>query len=229
MCSLPSSTGCARPAALYPIPPPSCSTGCARPAALSPPFFNRLGSRRLVLIRNGLFPKMAACSHQRVDSGAPDTDSELGPDTGPADTMVDELPVLTPQEIELRLQRTRKELSNRRKILVKNLRSDSNNQVPDSRGWVRGEGWRPRWAVGGGAPGVAAMPPGPRGAPSPWRAWAGGREGASSRSPGTPSRPFPAPTDLCFIDKVALNNSAAECERQREKFNSRGWKLWRRS
>ncbi|XP_032884185.1 ribonucleoprotein PTB-binding 2 isoform X2 [Amblyraja radiata] len=71
---------------------------------------------------------MAACSHQRVDSGAPDTDSELGPGTGPADTMVDELPALTPQEIELRLQRTRKELSNRRKILVKNLRSDSSNQ-----------------------------------------------------------------------------------------------------
>ncbi|XP_078263644.1 ribonucleoprotein PTB-binding 2 isoform X3 [Rhinoraja longicauda] len=67
---------------------------------------------------------MAACSQQRADSGAPDGDSELGP----TDAMADELPVLTPQEIELRLQRTRKELSNRRKILVKNLRSDSSNQ-----------------------------------------------------------------------------------------------------
>ncbi|XP_038650406.1 ribonucleoprotein PTB-binding 2 isoform X2 [Scyliorhinus canicula] len=38
------------------------------------------------------------------------------------------LPTLEPEEIERRLQRTRMELSNRRKILVKNLRTDSNSQ-----------------------------------------------------------------------------------------------------
>eukprot|EP00061_Rhincodon_typus_P000547 g12011.t1 len=40
------------------------------------------------------------------------------------------LPSLEPEEIERRLQRTRQELSNRRKILVKNLRTDSGSQVP---------------------------------------------------------------------------------------------------
>ncbi|XP_078417433.1 ribonucleoprotein PTB-binding 2 isoform X2 [Cetorhinus maximus] len=39
-----------------------------------------------------------------------------------------ELPALEPQEIERRLQRTRRELSNRRKILLKNLRTDSGSQ-----------------------------------------------------------------------------------------------------
>ncbi|XP_048457688.1 ribonucleoprotein PTB-binding 2 isoform X4 [Rhincodon typus] len=38
------------------------------------------------------------------------------------------LPSLEPEEIERRLQRTRQELSNRRKILVKNLRTDSGSQ-----------------------------------------------------------------------------------------------------
>ncbi|XP_072367233.1 ribonucleoprotein PTB-binding 2 isoform X2 [Scyliorhinus torazame] len=39
-----------------------------------------------------------------------------------------ELPTLDPEEVERRLQRTRRELSNRRKILVKNLRTDSSSQ-----------------------------------------------------------------------------------------------------
>ncbi|XP_078074540.1 ribonucleoprotein PTB-binding 2 isoform X3 [Mustelus asterias] len=39
-----------------------------------------------------------------------------------------ELPTLEPDEIERRLERTSRELSNRRKILVKNLRTDSSNQ-----------------------------------------------------------------------------------------------------
>ncbi|XP_067893412.1 ribonucleoprotein PTB-binding 2 isoform X2 [Heterodontus francisci] len=39
-----------------------------------------------------------------------------------------QLPTLEPQEIERRLQRTRRELSNRRKILLKNLRTDSSSQ-----------------------------------------------------------------------------------------------------
>lgn len=41
----------------------------------------------------------------------------------------DELPVLSPEEIESRLERTRKEFYNRRKIIIKNLPSDITNQV----------------------------------------------------------------------------------------------------
>lgn len=40
-----------------------------------------------------------------------------------------DLPDLEPEEIERRLARTRQELSNRRKILIKNLPPDTTNQV----------------------------------------------------------------------------------------------------
>lgn len=40
-----------------------------------------------------------------------------------------DLPDLEPEEIERRLAKTRKELSNRRKILIKNLPPDTTNQV----------------------------------------------------------------------------------------------------
>ncbi|XP_031431454.1 ribonucleoprotein PTB-binding 1 isoform X2 [Clupea harengus] len=40
----------------------------------------------------------------------------------------DELPVLSPEEIESRLERTRREFYNRRKIIIKNLPSDITNQ-----------------------------------------------------------------------------------------------------
>lgn len=40
-----------------------------------------------------------------------------------------DLPDLQPEEIERRLAKTRQELSNRRKILIKNLPPDTTNQV----------------------------------------------------------------------------------------------------
>lgn len=40
-----------------------------------------------------------------------------------------DLPDLDPEEIERRLAKTRRELSNRRKILIKNLPPDTSNQV----------------------------------------------------------------------------------------------------
>lgn len=40
-----------------------------------------------------------------------------------------DLPDLEPEEIERRLAKTRRELSNRRKILIKNLPPDTSNQV----------------------------------------------------------------------------------------------------
>lgn len=43
-----------------------------------------------------------------------------------------DLPDLEPEEIERRLAKTRQELSNRRKILIKNLPPDTTNQVHGS-------------------------------------------------------------------------------------------------
>jgi len=43
-----------------------------------------------------------------------------------------DLPELEPEEIEKRLAKTRQELSNRRKILIKNLPPDTTNQVHGS-------------------------------------------------------------------------------------------------
>lgn len=47
-----------------------------------------------------------------------------------------ELPELEPEEVERRLAKTRQELSNRRKILIKNLPPDTTNQVPFTDGSV---------------------------------------------------------------------------------------------
>lgn len=44
-------------------------------------------------------------------------------------TILRDLPELDPEEIEKRLEKTRRELSNRRKILIKNLPQDTTNQV----------------------------------------------------------------------------------------------------
>ncbi|XP_069798461.1 ribonucleoprotein PTB-binding 2 [Narcine bancroftii] len=69
---------------------------------------------------------MAAHCHPKA--AAMPGGASVRPQWKPAAGMTGELPALAPQEIERRLQRTRKELSNRRKILVKNLRSDSGSQ-----------------------------------------------------------------------------------------------------
>lgn len=55
-----------------------------------------------------------------------------------------DLPDLEPEEIERRLAKTRQELSNRRKILIKNLPPDTTNQVHVS---SRGKNWRKSSAV----------------------------------------------------------------------------------
>lgn len=53
-----------------------------------------------------------------------------------------EVAALHPQEVAARLQRMRRELSNRRKILVKNLPQDSSSQVG-------APGWGERAGLGG--------------------------------------------------------------------------------
>lgn len=70
-----------------------------------------------------------------------------GPESGPSAGTVGEaaepalrpgeVATLHPQEVAARLQRMRRELSNRRKILVKNLPQDSSSQV-----WAPGRGDR---------------------------------------------------------------------------------------
>lgn len=66
------------------------------------------------------------------NSPFPDSDSpesrhdEDAPSEG---TSLRDLPVLDPEEIEKRLEKTNRELSNRRKILIKNLPQDTTNQV----------------------------------------------------------------------------------------------------
>ncbi|XP_041942437.1 ribonucleoprotein PTB-binding 1 isoform X3 [Alosa sapidissima] len=62
-----------------------------------------------------------------------DPDAETSEETAPRGSecqrrVDDELPVLNPEEIESRLERTRKEFYNRRKIIIKNLPSDITNQ-----------------------------------------------------------------------------------------------------
>ncbi|XP_067846494.1 ribonucleoprotein PTB-binding 2 isoform X2 [Heptranchias perlo] len=69
---------------------------------------------------------MAALSYLQV-AATPEIASVFQ-QRGPAAGEQREPPTLEPQEIERRLQRTRKELSNRRKILLKNLRTDSGSQ-----------------------------------------------------------------------------------------------------
>lgn len=61
------------------------------------------------------------------DSDSPE--SRQDEDAASEGTSLRDLPDLEPEEIEKRLERTRRELSNRRKILIKNLPQDSTNQV----------------------------------------------------------------------------------------------------
>lgn len=64
-------------------------------------------------------------------------DDEAASAAQPSDSEVSlrDLPELEPEEIERRLAKTRQELSNRRKILIKNLPPDTTNQVRGSLGW----------------------------------------------------------------------------------------------
>lgn len=63
-------------------------------------------------------------------------DDEAASAAQPSDSEVSlrDLPELEPEEIERRLAKTRQELSNRRKILIKNLPPDTTNQVRGSLG-----------------------------------------------------------------------------------------------
>lgn len=69
---------------------------------------------------------------KQENSPFPDSDSpesrqdEDAPSEG---TSLRDLPDLDPEEIEKRLEKTNRELSNRRKILIKNLPQDTTNQV----------------------------------------------------------------------------------------------------
>ncbi|XP_051866682.1 ribonucleoprotein PTB-binding 2 [Pristis pectinata] len=76
---------------------------------------------------------MAARSHQPGAATAAADSGSVLPQRDPA-AVTGELPALTPQEIGRRLQRTRRELSNRRKILVKNLRSGQRQPGTGARG-----------------------------------------------------------------------------------------------
>ncbi|KAL2089704.1 hypothetical protein ACEWY4_014392 [Coilia grayii] len=65
------------------------------------------------------------------NSPFPDSDSpesRQDEDTPPEGTSLRDLPDLDPEEIEKRLEKTNRELSNRRKILIKNLPQDTTNQ-----------------------------------------------------------------------------------------------------
>lgn len=86
--------------------------------------------------------KMAAASSiqppsvhaiQRENSPHPESDSPASRQEEDAasegTTILRDLPELDPEEIEKRLEKTRRELSNRRKILIKNLPQDTTNQV----------------------------------------------------------------------------------------------------
>ncbi|XP_026887826.2 ribonucleoprotein PTB-binding 2 isoform X2 [Electrophorus electricus] len=65
------------------------------------------------------------------NSPSPDSDSPESrqeEDATSEGTILRDLPDLDPEEIERRLEKTRRELSNRRKILIKNLPQDASNQ-----------------------------------------------------------------------------------------------------
>lgn len=111
-----------------------------RPARLAPArplrFLSRFAPASRSLQRGA--GKMAARG-----GGAGGPGSGSGPSAGTAGEAVEpalrpgEVAALHPQEVAARLQRMRRELSNRRKILVKNLPQDSSSQV-----WAPGRGDR---------------------------------------------------------------------------------------
>lgn len=126
-------------AAAAPPPPahPCSASSPPRPRAASP-LSHPLAAASLSLQRG--VGKMAA-----QGGGAGDAGPGSGPSAGTAGEAAEsalrpgEVAVLHPQEVAARLQRMRRELSNRRKILVKNLPQDSSSQV-----WALGRGDRAR-------------------------------------------------------------------------------------
>lgn len=91
-------------AAASSIQPPSVHSSLARDSALSPEMDS---------------PESRQHEDEEATAAQP-------PDSG---ISLRDLPDLEPEEIERRLAKTRKELSNRRKILIKNLPPDTTNQV----------------------------------------------------------------------------------------------------
>lgn len=81
-------------------------------------------------VHSSLAGESALSPHMDSPEGRRPEDEEAAaaqpPDSG---TSLRELAELEPEEIERRLAKTRQELSNRRKILIKNLPPDTTNQV----------------------------------------------------------------------------------------------------
>lgn len=79
-----------------------------------------------VVGESALYPEMDSPESRQPEdeevSAAQPSDSSSG-------ISLRDLPDLEPEEIERRLAKTRQELSNRRKILIKNLPPDTTNQV----------------------------------------------------------------------------------------------------
>lgn len=99
-------------AAASSIQPPSLHTALAGESALSP-VMDSPESRQPE-------DEEAAAAATATAGAQQPTDSEVS---------LRDLPELEPEEIERRLAKTRQELSNRRKILMKNLPPDTTNQV----------------------------------------------------------------------------------------------------
>ena len=64
-----------------------------------------------------------------MDGQATRQEQDAARSSDPLGVTLRDLPDLEPEEIEKRLAKTRQELSNRRKILIKNLPQDTTNQV----------------------------------------------------------------------------------------------------
>lgn len=91
-------------AAASSIQPPSVHSSLARDSALSPEM-------------------------DSPESRQPEDEEPAAAQPSDSGICLRDLPDLEPDEIERRLAKTRQELSNRRKILIKNLPSDTTNQV----------------------------------------------------------------------------------------------------
>ncbi|KAK5906967.1 hypothetical protein CesoFtcFv8_004866 [Champsocephalus esox] len=91
-------------AAASSIQPPSVHSSLAGDGTLSPGMDS---------------PETRQPEDEEAAAAAPPSDSEM---------CLRDLPELEPEEIEKRLAKTRQELSNRRKILIKNLPPDTTNQ-----------------------------------------------------------------------------------------------------
>lgn len=71
----------------------------------------------------------AAESRRDSEAGSHDDDSSVGSEC--RRRAEEELTALSPEEIANRLERTRREFYNRRKIIIKNLPADVTNQASD--------------------------------------------------------------------------------------------------